>query len=67
MLTFEKTELVIFHAAFVALKARCPLTISVNPDDYRLAGEDKLFSAYAPPSSPSSLPSPHPSTQISTP
>jgi hypothetical protein len=38
--------MVLFHCAFVALKARCPLTINVNPDDYKLAGEDRLFHGY---------------------
>jgi hypothetical protein len=35
--------MVLFHAAFVALKARCPLTININLDDYSLAGEKTLF------------------------
>lgn len=39
-------EMVLFHAAFVALKARCPLTVNVNPDDYRLTGEKRLFQGY---------------------
>jgi hypothetical protein len=39
-------EMVLFHEAFVALKARCPRTINVNPDDYRLAGEKRLFQGY---------------------
>jgi len=45
MALFFKTweRMVLFHAAFVALKARCPLTISINPDDYSLAGERTLF------------------------
>ena len=37
------SEMVLFHEAFVALKARCPLTLEVYPDDYRIAGEKKLF------------------------
>ncbi|KAH8599064.1 hypothetical protein B0O99DRAFT_34371 [Bisporella sp. PMI_857] len=41
--TWER--LVIFHAAFVALKARCPLTVNVNPDDYQITDERKLFGA----------------------
>ena len=36
-------EMVLFHAAFVALKARCPLTVKVPSDDYKLAGEKLLF------------------------
>ncbi|RDL42259.1 Uncharacterized protein BP5553_02238 [Venustampulla echinocandica] len=45
MALFFKTweRMVLFHAAFVALKARCPLSINVNPNDYGLAGEDVLF------------------------
>lgn len=39
--TFEKMAL--FHSAFVALKSRCPLTINPHPDDYKLAGEKRLF------------------------
>jgi hypothetical protein len=35
--------MVLFHAAFTALKARCPLTTGVHPDEYKLAGEKKLF------------------------
>ncbi|TVY41725.1 hypothetical protein LSUB1_G001657 [Lachnellula subtilissima] len=47
MALFFKTweRMVLFHAAFVALKARCPLTININPDDYSLAGEQILFRA----------------------
>jgi len=41
--------LVLFHAAFVALKLRCPLTLNVNPSDFNLTGEMKLFQGYAPP------------------
>jgi len=37
--------MVLFHATFAALKARCPLTININPDDYSLAGERTLFRA----------------------
>ncbi|TVY50806.1 hypothetical protein LCER1_G005943 [Lachnellula cervina] len=45
-LFFKSWErMVLFHAAFVALKARCPLTININPDDYSLAGEKILFRA----------------------
>ncbi|KAH8652804.1 hypothetical protein BGZ60DRAFT_533663 [Tricladium varicosporioides] len=44
---FFKTweRMVLFHQSFVALKARCPLTINVNPDDYTLSGEKVLFRA----------------------
>jgi len=38
--------MVLFHASFVALKARCPLTIHVKPEEYTLAGELILFRAY---------------------
>jgi len=38
--------MVLFHAAFVALKARCPLTIGIHPEDYELAGEEILFRGY---------------------
>ncbi|TVY93888.1 hypothetical protein LAWI1_G000531 [Lachnellula willkommii] len=45
-LFFKSWErMVLFHAAFVALKARCPLTININPEDYSLAGENILFRA----------------------
>jgi hypothetical protein len=37
--------MVLFHCAFVALKARCPFTITVHPNDYRLSGERRLFQA----------------------
>ena len=46
-LAYSKLEMVLFHASFVALKARCPLTINVNEEDYRLAGENKVFQGYA--------------------
>jgi hypothetical protein len=36
----------LFHAAFVALKARCPLTITGHPEDYKLTGEKLLFQGY---------------------
>lgn len=47
MALFFKTweRMVLFHSAFVALKARCPYTININPDDYALAGEKVLFRA----------------------
>lgn len=38
-------EMVLFHAAFVALKSRCPLTVNVNSDDFQLRGERRLFQA----------------------
>jgi hypothetical protein len=37
--------MVLFHASFVALKARCPLTADVHADDFRLKGENRLFQA----------------------
>ncbi|KAN0117205.1 hypothetical protein V8E51_003182 [Hyaloscypha variabilis] len=39
--TWEK--MVLFHAAFGALKARCPMTINRTTDDLVLAGETKRF------------------------
>ena len=36
-------EMVLFHAVFVALKSRCPLTINRHPDDFKLASENRLF------------------------
>lgn len=39
--TWEK--MVLFHTSFVALKARCPLTVNTNPEEYKLSGEDRLF------------------------
>jgi hypothetical protein len=38
--------MVLFHDAFVALKARCPLTVNCSPDDYILGGERQLLQAY---------------------
>jgi hypothetical protein len=28
------------------LKARCPLTVTMSPDDYKISGEDRLFQRY---------------------
>ncbi|KAL3420790.1 hypothetical protein PVAG01_07235 [Phlyctema vagabunda] len=39
--TWEK--MVLFHCAFVSLKARCPYTLRVNPSEYRLTGERVMF------------------------
>jgi len=39
-------EMVLFHAAFGALKARCPMTINLTTDDLVLAGETKRFQGY---------------------
>lgn len=39
--TWEK--MVLFHAAFGALKFRCPMTINVTTDDLVLAGETRRF------------------------
>lgn len=39
--TWEK--MVLFHAAFGALKARCPMTINLTTDDLVLAGETRRF------------------------
>jgi hypothetical protein len=38
--------MVLFHAAFGALKARCPMTINLTSDDLVLAGETKRFQGY---------------------
>ncbi|ROW11242.1 hypothetical protein VMCG_01519 [Cytospora schulzeri] len=38
-------ELVIFHCAFTALKARNPFTISMGPWEYKIRGEKRLFQA----------------------
>jgi hypothetical protein len=38
--------MVLFYTTFVALKAWCPLTLNTNPEEYKLAGEDRLFQAY---------------------
>ncbi|KAH7330177.1 hypothetical protein BKA65DRAFT_565289 [Rhexocercosporidium sp. MPI-PUGE-AT-0058] len=45
MALFFKTweRMVLFHCAFGALKSRCPLTISVTPEDVCLPGEKRLF------------------------
>jgi hypothetical protein len=43
LVTDPVAEMVLFHATFVALKARCPLTVNINPDDYKLSGEERLF------------------------
>ncbi|KAH9218477.1 hypothetical protein DL95DRAFT_360676 [Leptodontidium sp. 2 PMI_412] len=45
MALFFKTweKMVLFHCAFGALKSRCPLTISVTPEDVCLPGEKRLF------------------------
>ncbi|CAG8958513.1 hypothetical protein HYFRA_00009828 [Hymenoscyphus fraxineus] len=43
-LFFKSWErMVLFHSAFLALKARCPLTVRINPDEYKLSGEIVLF------------------------
>jgi hypothetical protein len=39
-------EMVLFHAAFGALKARCPMTINLTIDDLVLAGEIRRFQGY---------------------
>jgi hypothetical protein len=39
-------EMVLFHAAFGALKARCPMTINHTSDDLVLAGETRRFQGY---------------------
>lgn len=41
----QMLEMVLFHASFVALKSRCPLTVNANPEDFRLSGEKILFQA----------------------
>lgn len=39
-------ELVIFHCTFIVLKARNPLTVDMNPLEYKLHGEKRLFQAH---------------------
>lgn len=39
------TEMVLFHSTFLALKSRSPLTITIDPFDYRLSGEKRVFTA----------------------
>jgi hypothetical protein len=48
LVTDPVAEMVLFHATFVALKARCPLTVNINPDDYKLSGEERLFQGWLP-------------------
>lgn len=43
--------MVLFHDTFVALKARCPLTVNCSPDDFVLGGERQLLQAYVEPTS----------------
>ncbi|ROT34779.1 hypothetical protein SODALDRAFT_85006 [Sodiomyces alkalinus F11] len=38
-------EMVLFHSTFVSLKARNALTVDVRADEYKLAGERRLFQA----------------------
>lgn len=38
-------EMVLFHSTFVSLKARNALTVNVRVDEYKLAGERRLFQA----------------------
>ncbi|OHE92323.1 hypothetical protein CORC01_12385 [Colletotrichum orchidophilum] len=38
-------ELVLFHCTFVSLKARNTLTINMNPREFKLLGEKRLFQA----------------------
>ena len=42
-------EMVLFHDAFIALKARCSRTVNCSPDEYVLGGERQLFQAYIQP------------------
>jgi hypothetical protein len=46
ILLIVSIEMVLFHAAFGALKARCPMTINLTTDDLVLAGETKRFQGY---------------------
>jgi hypothetical protein len=39
-------EMVLFYCTFVALKARNPLTTAMNPNEYKLQREKRLFQAY---------------------
>jgi len=43
--------MVLFHDTFVALKARCPLTVNCSPDDYVLGRERLLLQEYVQPNS----------------
>lgn len=43
VLTSLQTEMVLFHQTFLSLKSRSPLTITINPSDYRLSGEKRVF------------------------
>lgn len=38
-------ELVLFYCTFMALKARNEYTVQINPPEYRLSGETRLFQA----------------------
>jgi len=42
----SELELVLLHCSFNAAKFRCPLTLSMGPDEHLVDGETKLFQAY---------------------
>lgn len=46
MLT-KSAELVLMHCTFLALKCRSTLTHNVNPKEFSLSREERLFQAYA--------------------
>lgn len=41
----RSTELILFYCAFIAFKARHPLTVGIDPMEFKLKGEDRLFQA----------------------
>ena len=45
-LTHITSEMVLFHNTFVALKARCPLTVNCSPNDFVLSKERQLLQEY---------------------
>lgn len=38
-------ELILFYCAFITLKARHPLTVGIDPMEFKLKGEQPLFRA----------------------
>jgi hypothetical protein len=38
--------MVLFHATFMSLKAWCQLTTDIDRDEFKLAGEERLFKGY---------------------
>lgn len=55
----SRTELVLFHCTFIALKARNNLTVNMDPRECKFPNEKRLYQAYVLPlSSRHTLPSP---------